>query len=97
MHGRRGTVLRGARRDRRPTEAAPWLDRLSTEGILAHAAVVYGYFPWFPKATTSWCLPRRKRIHPERFRFTFPRQQRDRFLDIADFIRSRELASSSTG
>ena len=30
---------------------------------------------------------------PERFRFTFPRQQRDRFLDIADFIRSRDLAT----
>jgi len=29
----------------------------------------------------------------ERFRFTFPHQQRDRFLDIADFIRSRELAT----
>ena len=30
---------------------------------------------------------------PERFRFTFPRQQRDRFLCIADFVRSRELAT----
>jgi 5-methyltetrahydrofolate--homocysteine methyltransferase len=30
---------------------------------------------------------------PERFRFTFPRQQRDRFLCIADFIRPRELAA----
>jgi len=29
----------------------------------------------------------------ERFRFTFLHQQRDRFLDIADFIRSRELAT----
>ncbi|HTM85019.1 MAG TPA: vitamin B12 dependent-methionine synthase activation domain-containing protein, partial [Mycobacterium sp.] len=29
---------------------------------------------------------------PERFRFTFPRQQRGRFLCIADFIRSREVA-----
>ena len=31
------------------TEGRPrlryWLDRLSTDGILAHAAVVYGYFP----------------------------------------------------
>ena len=31
------------------TEGRPrlryWLDRLSTEGVLAHAAVVYGYFP----------------------------------------------------
>ena len=29
----------------------------------------------------------------ERFQFTFRRQQRDRFLCIADFIRSRELAT----
>lgn len=32
---------------------------------------------------------------PERFRFTFPRQQRGRFLCIADFIRSRELATTT--
>ena len=29
---------------------------------------------------------------PERFRFTFPRQQRDRFLCVADFVRSRDDA-----
>ena len=32
---------------------------------------------------------------PERFRFTFPRQQRGRFLCIADFIRSQERAPNS--
>jgi 5-methyltetrahydrofolate--homocysteine methyltransferase len=32
---------------------------------------------------------------PERYRFTFPRQQRGRFLCIADFIRSREIAGRS--
>ncbi len=48
--------LRGARSGSGPTyeelvetEGRPrlryWLDRLSTEGVLAHAAVVYGYFP----------------------------------------------------
>ena len=48
--------LRGVRGGRGPsyeelveTEGRPrlryWLDRLSTDGILAHAAVVYGYFP----------------------------------------------------
>ena len=48
--------LRGARGGSGPsyeelveTEGRPrlryWLDRLSTEGVLAHAAVVYGYFP----------------------------------------------------
>ena len=53
------------------------------------------------RATTSSCSPSRgivgsSRVEPnapERFRFTFPRQQRDRFLCIADFIRSRELAT----
>ena len=48
--------LRGARGGSGPsyeelveTEGRPrlryWLERLSTEGVLAHAAVVYGYFP----------------------------------------------------
>jgi 5-methyltetrahydrofolate--homocysteine methyltransferase len=31
----------------------------------------------------------------ERFRFSFPRQQRDRFLCVADFIRSRDSASET--
>jgi len=30
---------------------------------------------------------------PERFRFTFPRQQRDRLLCVAEFVRSRRLAT----
>lgn len=32
---------------------------------------------------------------PERYRFTFPRQQRSRFLCIADFVRSRKDAIAS--
>ncbi len=47
------------------------------------------------KATTSSCSPSRDPDAPERFRFTFPRQQRGRFLCIADFIRSRELATTT--
>jgi 5-methyltetrahydrofolate--homocysteine methyltransferase len=78
------------------TEGRPrlryWLDRLSTDGILAHAAVVYGYFPAVSEGDDVVVLTEPKPDAPERFRFTFPRQQRDRFLDIADFIRSRELA-----
>ena len=78
------------------TEGRPrlrhWLDRLSTEGILAHAAVVYGYFPAVSEGDDVVVLTEPKPNADERFRFTFPRQQRDRFLDIADFIRSRELA-----
>ncbi|GAC1396285.1 MAG: hypothetical protein NVSMB60_04540 [Mycobacterium sp.] len=78
------------------TEGRPrlryWLDRLSTEGILAHAAVVYGYFPAVSEGDAVIVLTESKPDAPERFRFTFPRQQRDRFLCIADFVRSRELA-----
>jgi 5-methyltetrahydrofolate--homocysteine methyltransferase len=80
------------------TEGRPrlryWLDRLSTDGVLAHAAVVYGYFPVVAEGDDVILLTE---PHPEaeqRFRFTFPRQQRDRFLCIADFIRPREIAVS---
>src|SRR4029077_7428241 len=62
-------------------------------GILAHAAVVYGYFPAVSEGDDVIVLTEPKPDAPERFRFTFPRQQRDRFLCIADFIRSRDLAS----
>ncbi len=69
-----------------------WLDRLSTDGILAHAAVVYGYFPAVSEGDDVVVLNESKPDAAERFRFTFPRQQRSRFLCIADFIRSRERA-----
>src|ERR1700759_4973738 len=78
------------------TEGRPrlryWLDRLATDGILAHAAVVYGYFPAVSEGDDVIVLTEPKPDAPERFRFTFPRQQRGRFLDIADFIRSKERA-----
>jgi 5-methyltetrahydrofolate--homocysteine methyltransferase len=81
-----------------------WLDRLATDGILAHAAVVFGYFPAVSQGDDVIVLTepaglsgRSTSFAPEdateRFRFTFPRQQRDRFLCIADFIRSRERAT----
>ncbi|MCL2533631.1 MAG: methionine synthase [Nocardiaceae bacterium] len=66
-----------------------WLDRLSTEGVLHHAAVVYGYFPAVSEGDDVVVLTEPNPDAPERFRFTFPRQQRDRFLCIADFVRSR--------
>ncbi|MFC7449769.1 methionine synthase [Rhodococcus daqingensis] len=78
------------------TEGRPrlryWLDRLSTDGILAHAAVVYGYFPAVSEGDDVIVLTEPAPDAPERFRFTFPRQHRDRFLCIADFVRSREEA-----
>ncbi|GAB0104982.1 methionine synthase [Nocardia sp. JMUB6875] len=81
------------------TEGRPrlryWLDRLIAEGVLQHAAVVYGYFPAVSEGDDVIVLTEPKPDAPERFRFTFPRQQRDRFLCIADFIRSRKDAIES--
>jgi 5-methyltetrahydrofolate--homocysteine methyltransferase len=98
--------LRGARGGEGPSyedlvesEGRPrlryWLDRLSTDGVLAHAAVVYGYFPAASEGDDVIVLTEPKPDAPERFRFTFPRQQRGRFLCIADFIRSRDRARES--
>jgi 5-methyltetrahydrofolate--homocysteine methyltransferase len=70
-----------------------WLDRLSTDSVLAHAAVVYGYFPVVSEGDDVVLLTEPRPDADQRFRFTFPRQQRDRFLCIADFIRSRDLAA----
>lgn len=70
-----------------------WLDRLTAEGVLQHAAVVYGYFPAVSEGDDVIVLESPDPAAPERFRFTFPRQQRDRFLCIADFIRARDLAA----
>ncbi|WP_433602883.1 methionine synthase [Nocardia sp. CA-135953] len=78
------------------TEGRPrlryWLDRLSTEGVLQHAALVYGYFPAVSEGDDVIVLTEPNPDAAQRHRFTFPRQQRDRFLCIADFIRSRERA-----
>jgi 5-methyltetrahydrofolate--homocysteine methyltransferase len=95
--------LRGARGGQGPTyeelvetegrtRLRYWLDRLSTDGILAHAAVVYGYFPAVSEHDDVVILAEPKPDAAERFRFTFPRQKRGRFLCIADFIRSGERA-----
>jgi 5-methyltetrahydrofolate--homocysteine methyltransferase len=95
--------LRGARGGSGPTyeelvetEGRPrlryWLERLSTEGVLAHAALVYGYFPCVSEGDSLVVLTEPRPDAPQRFRFTFPRQRRDRFLCLADFWRPRELA-----
>ncbi|SFQ56016.1 5-methyltetrahydrofolate--homocysteine methyltransferase [Amycolatopsis arida] len=78
------------------TEGRPrlryWLDRLATDGVLAHAAVVYGYFPAHAEGDDLVVLTEPRPDAPERTRFTFPRQKRDRRLCLADFFRPRELA-----
>ena len=76
------------------TEGRPrlryWLDKLATDGILAHAAVVYGYFPAVAEGDDLVVLTEPRPDAPERCRFTFPRQHRDRHLCLADFYRPRE-------
>ncbi|MGH3935654.1 MAG: methionine synthase [Pseudonocardiaceae bacterium] len=78
------------------TEGRPrlryWLERLTTEGVLAHAAVVYGYFPAVAEGDSLVVLMQPRADAAERFRFTFPRQRRDRRLCLADFYRPREVA-----
>ncbi|MDV6011737.1 methionine synthase [Haloechinothrix sp. LS1_15] len=72
-----------------------WLDELTTKGILAHAAVVYGYYPCVSEGNDLIVLEEPKPDAAERCRFTFPRQRRDRRLCLADFFRSREMAESN--
>ncbi|MEV6647175.1 methionine synthase [Amycolatopsis sp. NPDC051371] len=93
--------LKGARGGTGPTyddlvesEGRPrlryWLDRLTADGVLAHAAVVYGYFPCVAEGDDLVVLTEPEPDAPERLRFTFPRQRRDRRLCLADFYRPRE-------
>ena len=95
--------LRGARGGSGPTyeelvetEGRPrlraWLDRLAAGGVLSHAAVVYGYFPCVADGDSLVVLSSPEPDAPQRCRFTFPRQRRDRRLCLADFFRPRELA-----
>ncbi|MGV9360579.1 methionine synthase [Amycolatopsis sp. NPDC003731] len=93
--------LKGARGGAGPTydelvesEGRPrlryWLDRLTADGVLAHAAVVYGYFPCVAEGDDLVVLTEPSLDAPERVRFTFPRQRRDRRLCLADFYRPRD-------
>jgi 5-methyltetrahydrofolate--homocysteine methyltransferase len=97
--------LRGAKQDG-PTyeelvesEGRPrlryWMDQLATEGILRHAAVVYGYFPCVSEGNDLLVLDKDEPDSPERLRFSFPRQRRDRRLCLADFFRSRAKAEQT--
>jgi 5-methyltetrahydrofolate--homocysteine methyltransferase len=92
--------LRGARGGKGPSyeelvesEGRPrlraWLDRLTTDGILQHAGVVYGYFPCVAEGDDLVILTEPAVDAPERIRFTFPRQRKDRHLCLADFFRPR--------
>ncbi|RRO19858.1 methionine synthase [Saccharopolyspora rhizosphaerae] len=72
-----------------------WIDELSTQGILQHAAVVYGYFPCVTEGNHLVVLDKEEPDAQERHRFFFPRQKRDRRLCLADFFRTREQAEKT--
>lgn len=69
------------------------LDRIRTEN-LAEPAAVYGYFPVYSSGDDVVILDPAtpEDLDREVGRFHFPRQQRPRFLCIADFFRDRALA-----
>ena len=72
-----------------------WLERMQTSGMLAGAAVVYGYFPCWSEGNDLVVahvegdgtdgVP-----GTERLRFSFPRQRRGRRLCLADFFRAKD-------
>ncbi|MGH3356871.1 MAG: methionine synthase, partial [Nocardioidaceae bacterium] len=64
-----------------------WLDRIQTEGIM-EPAVVYGYWPCYSEQDDLVVLDADSQS-VEVGRFTFPRQQRDRFLCLSDFFRPK--------
>ncbi len=74
------------------TEGRPrlrsWMNRIQTEGIM-EPAVVYGYWPCYSEGNDVVVLDADTRVD-EIARFTFPRQQRDRFLCLADFFRPKD-------
>ncbi len=62
-----------------------WMSRVQTEGML-EAAVIYGYWPaWAHGEQIVIGDPENPRS--EIGRFSFPRQQRGRFLCLADYVR----------
>ncbi len=73
--------------DGRPRLRA-WMNRIQTEGIM-EPAVVYGYWPCFSEGDEVVVLDAANQTE-EIARFGFPRQQRDRFLCLADFFRPKE-------
>jgi 5-methyltetrahydrofolate--homocysteine methyltransferase len=74
------------------TEGRPrlrmWLDRIKTENLL-EAGVTYGYFPCVSEGDDLVVLSEADTASPQRCRFTFPRQRRDRHLCLSDFFRPR--------
>ena len=73
------------------TEGRPrlraWMNKIQTEAIM-EPAVVYGYWPCYSEGNDVVVLDTATRSD-EIARFSFPRQQRDRYLCLADFFRPK--------
>ncbi|UYM05027.1 methionine synthase [Solicola gregarius] len=65
-----------------------WMDRIQTDGIM-EPSVVYGYWPCFAEGNDLVVLDADTQSG-EVARFSFPRQQRGRFLCLADFFRPKD-------
>ena len=72
-----------------------WIDQLKSRGVLDHAAVVYGYFPAVSVKDTVLILAEPRPDAEVIRELKFPRQQRGKFLCIADYVRSRTLAEET--
>ena len=72
-----------------------WIDQLKSRGVLDHAAVVYGYFPAVSVKDTVLILAEPRPDAEVIRELKFPRQQRGKFLCIADYVRSRTLAEQT--
>ena len=72
-----------------------WIDQLKSRSVLDHAAVVYGYFPAVSVKDTVLVLAEPRPDAEVIRELKFPRQQRGKFLCIADYVRSRPLAEQT--
>ena len=72
-----------------------WIDQLKSRSVLDHAAVVYGYFPAVSVKDTVLILAEPRPDAEVIRELKFPRQQRGKFLCIADYVRSRTLAEET--
>ena len=72
-----------------------WIDQLKSRSVLDHAAVVYGYFPAVSVKDTVLVLAEPRPDAEVIRELKFPRQQRGKFLCIADYVRSRTLAEQT--
>jgi 5-methyltetrahydrofolate--homocysteine methyltransferase len=93
LKGARGEYEKMVEEEGRPRLRA-LLNEVQSQGWL-EAAVVYGYFPCVSDGNDLVILHHEGPLKgQERTRFSFPRQRRDRRLNIADFFASKDSGKS---